>query len=80
MQNNNLNLSYKDPIVAVDGQSIFITDQGPVNIVFFQLREQGPNGVNADVVSAVRLHTLDELKGLKNLIDETIKKHETREP
>ena len=80
MQNNNLKLNYKKPIVAIDGQSIFITDQGPVNLVFFQIREQGPAGVEADVVAAVRLHTLEELKGLQKLIEDSIKKHETREP
>jgi len=80
MQNNNLRLSYKKPIVAIDGQSIFITEQGPVNLVFFQIREQGPQGVEADVVAAVRLHTIDELKGLKTLIEESINKHETQEP
>ena len=79
MQSNNLNLSYKTPTVAVDGQSIFITEQGPVNLVFFQLRQQGPQGVDADVVASVRLHTLEELKRLHTLIGDTIKQHEDRE-
>lgn len=77
---NNLNLKFKTPIVASDGNTLSINENGPVNILFFQVREQLPNGINADVVAAVRLHSLQELKTLQKLIAETIKKYENREP
>jgi hypothetical protein len=45
--------------MANDGHTIFISDQGPVTLVFFQTRNQGPTGLEADVVAAVRMHSLD---------------------
>lgn len=79
MPPKNLKLNYRKPIVAVDGQTLFISDAGPINLIFFQIREEKPQEVNADVVAAVRFHTLDELKNVEKLISETIKQHESRE-
>lgn len=77
---NNLHLNYKEPIVASDGHTIFIADQGPVTLVFFQARGQAQDHLDADVVAAVRLHNINELKELKKNIEDTIKKHKDREP
>ncbi len=79
MQTKNLNLNYKEPIVASDGNGVFITENGQVNIVFFQFRGQGPQGVMADVVAGVRLNSIAELKEFKHTISEVIKQHEGRE-
>jgi hypothetical protein len=79
-QVNNLNLTYKVPVMANDGHTIFISDQGPVTLVFFQTRNQGPTGLEADVVAAVRMHSLEELEQLQKAIGDTIKKHKNREP
>ncbi len=79
MQTNDLKLNYKTPVVASDGNSVFIAEQGPATLVFFQVREQDGQTVKADVVAAIRFHNLDELKQLQKSIDETIKRHESRE-
>ncbi len=79
MQPNNLELNYQTPIVASDGNSIFIAEQGPATLVFFQVRQQAGQTVQADVVAAVRFHNLEELKQLQKSIADTIKKHESRE-
>lgn len=75
-----MHLNYKKPVVASDGHTIFISDQGPATLVFFQMRDQSPGGVEADVVAAVRLHNIEELDALQKNIADTIKKHKTREP
>lgn len=80
MENGNLNLNYTNPIVAVDGQSVLINEEGPVTLVFFQVRKQTAQGVDADAVASVRLHSIEELKRFQNVIEETIKQHESREP
>ena len=79
MQTKNLNLNYKKPIVASDGNGVFITENGQVNLIFFQFRGQGPQGVMADVVAGVRLNSIEELKEFKHTISDVIKQHESRE-
>lgn len=77
---NNLHLNYTVPVVAADGHTIFIAEQGPVTIVFFQARGQATDHVDADVVAAVRLHSVEELEDFKKAIDNTVKQHKNREP
>lgn len=79
MDTKDLNLNYTVPVVASDGNSLFIAEQGPATLVFFQVRKQQGATVEADVVSAVRFHNLEELKQLQKSIEETIKRHESRE-
>jgi hypothetical protein len=79
MQPSNLELNYTSPIVASDGNTIFITEEGPATLVFFQVRKQTPGAVEADAVAAVRFHNLNELKQLQKNITDTIAKHESRE-
>ncbi len=76
----NLNLNYKEPIVASDGNTVSISNEGPVTLLFFQIRKQQQDTIDADVVAGVRLHNLNELKQLQKTIADTIKQHETREP
>lgn len=76
--NKPLALNFKEPIIAVDGQNVTITEQGPVNLIFFQLRGESQEAVLADVVAAVRFHTLEELRNLQRLINDAIKQHENR--
>jgi hypothetical protein len=80
MQPSNLKLKYKNLVVATDGNALFIDQRGPATLVFFQIREQTPQDVSADVCAAVRFHNLEELKEFHNNLGETIKKHEHREP
>jgi len=77
--NKPLALNFREPIVAVDGQNITITDQGPVNLLFFQFRGETEEAVMADVVAAVRFHTIDELRNLQRQINDIIKKHQHRD-
>lgn len=79
MQNKRLMLNYRKPIMAVDGNSIFVSEAGPVNIVFFQVRQETADEVNADVVAAVRLHSVEELRNLQRQINDTIKHHENKD-
>jgi hypothetical protein len=75
-----VNLRYTSPVVTSDGHVIMISDQGVPTVLFFQAREQHEGHVHGDVVSAVRLNNLDDLKNLAKAIDETIKTHKNREP
>ncbi|MBX4199750.1 hypothetical protein KW789_02555 [Candidatus Saccharibacteria bacterium] len=79
-QVNNLHLNYTVPVVANDGHTIFIAEQGPVTLVFFQTRGQSTDHIDADVVAAVRMHSIEELEQFKKAIDNTIKQHKNREP
>ncbi len=73
-------LKFKTPIVASDGNFIMINNDGIVNLLFFQMRGSTNNRPGADVVAAVRLHNVTELKNLVKTIQDTIDKHENREP
>jgi hypothetical protein len=77
---NNLNLNYKVPVMASDGHTVFISEQGPATLVFFQTRGQSPAGLEAEVVAAVRLHSVEELEQLQKALADTLKKHKNREP
>ena len=76
----NVNLRYSVPIVTTDGHVIMVSDQGVPTILFFQGREQHDDHMHADVVAAVRLSDLDDLKNLGKAINDTVKKHQSREP
>lgn len=75
-----INLKYSTPIVVSDGHVVVINDQGVPSLLFFQGREQHEGHLHADVVAAVRLNTLDDLKSLAKAINDTVKQHQSREP
>lgn len=76
----NINLNYLVPIVSMDGHAVVVSDQGVPSLLFFQGRSQSGASLNADVVAAVRFNNLEDLKALNKAIQDTIKKHESREP
>jgi hypothetical protein len=75
-----INLRYITPIVTSDGHVIMISDQGVPTLLFFQGREQHEGHLHADVVAAVRMNNIDDIKNLSKAIDDTVKQHKTREP
>jgi hypothetical protein len=80
MQPNNLQLNYLTPVVTMDGHVVIVSDQGVPTLIFFQGRNQQDDSLSADVVAAVRMNSLDDLKNLNKAIEDTIKKHKDREP
>lgn len=79
-QQGNVNLHYTVPVVTTDGNVVVVSDQGVPTLLFFQARNQDGSNLQADVVAAVRLGNLDDLKNLQKAIDGTIKQHSSREP
>ncbi len=77
---NDVNLRYTSPIVVSDGHVVAISDEGVPSLMFFQAREQHEGHLHADVVAAVRLNKIDDLKALAKAINDTIKQHQSREP
>lgn len=75
-----INLNHVSPTVVSDGHVIMISDQGVPSLLFFQARQQHEGHVHGDVVAAVRLNSIDDLKALSKAINDTIKTHQTREP
>jgi len=75
-----INLRYTVPLVISDGHVIAINDNGVPSVMFFQGREQHEGHIHGDVVAAVRLNNIDDLKALSKAIDDTIKQHKSREP
>jgi hypothetical protein len=75
-----VNLRYTSPIVVSDGHVVAISDQGVPSLMFFQAREQHDGHVHGDVVAAVRLNNIDDLKTLAKAINDTVKQHQNREP
>jgi hypothetical protein len=75
-----VNLRYTAPIVTSDGHVVMINDQGVPTLLFFQAREQHEGHMHGDVVSAVRMNTIEDLKNLAKAIEETIKNYKDREP
>lgn len=80
MEQGNVNLRYQVPVVTTDGNVVMVSDQGVPTVLFFQTRQQEGNNLQADVVAAVRLGNLEDLKNLQKAIADTIKKHGSREP
>lgn len=77
---NNLQLNYLVPTVASDGNGVFISNDGNIpTLTFFQVRRQEGDKVFADVVAAIRLSDLQDLKNLQASIEETIRNHASRE-
>lgn len=77
---SNVSLNYTVPVVTTDGHIVIVSDQAVPTLLFFQGRNQTEDNLAADVVAAVRLNSLDDLKNLGKAIADTIKKHNTREP
>jgi hypothetical protein len=75
-----VNLNHASPTVVSDGHVVMISDQGVPTLLFFQARQQHEGHVHGDVVAAVRMNNLDDLKNLAKAINETIKTHQDREP
>lgn len=75
-----IKLNHLSPTVITDGNVVMISDQGVPTVLFFQARQQHDGHVHGDVVAAVRLNSIDDLKSLSKSIDETIKQHANREP
>jgi hypothetical protein len=75
-----VNLRYTSPVVTTDGNVVMISDQGVPTLLFFQGREQHEGHLHGDVVAAVRLNSLDDLKNFSKSIDETVKNYKNREP
>lgn len=80
MDQQNVNLRYSVPVVTTDGHVVMVSDNGLPTLLFFQGREQHEGHLHADVVAAVRLNNLQDLKNLAKAIDDTVKKHNSREP
>ncbi len=80
MEQQDINLNYTSPVVTTDGNVVMISDQGVPTLVFFQARQQHDGHLHGDVVSAVRLNSLDELEQLAKSITKTVKEHNSREP
>ena len=79
-EQKNVNLKYSSPIVTTDGHVIMVSDQGVPTLLFFQSREQHDDHLHADVVAAVRLNNLEDLKNLAKTVEDSLKKHKNREP
>lgn len=79
-EGQDVNLRYTSPIVTTDGNVVMVNDQGVPTVLFFQAREQHEGHLHADVVAAVRLANLEDLENLSKSINDTVKKHKTREP
>ena len=75
-----INLKYASPVVTTDGHIVMLNDQGVPTLLFFQARDQHDDHMHGDVVAAVRLNNIEDLKNLSKAINDTIKKHQDREP
>jgi len=75
-----INLNHASPTVTTDGHVVMISDQGVPTLLFFQARQQHEGHVHGDVVAAVRLNSIDDLKNLTKAINDTIKTYQSREP
>lgn len=79
-QQGNIDLNYTVPIVTCDGNVVMLSDQEVPTLLFFQSRRQHDDHLHADIVAAVRLNGLEDLKNLQKSISDTIKQHSNREP
>lgn len=79
MQPTQLNLNYKNPIMATDNFVIRGLSDGSVDILFLQVTSEGPQDVQADVVAGARLNTLAKLEDMKKVIEEHLEKEKNKE-
>ena len=74
-----LELRFANPVIAQDGNAIVIREDGKVELLFFQIRTQSEEKAEADVVAAIRMDSIEQLKDFEKSIGESIRKHETKE-
>ena len=67
----------KPPTLSVDGNSVFITDQGYGDITFIQVVNRNEDVIQAIGVASVRL-PLDQLKSFNESLTSAIKDHEEK--
>lgn len=84
MDNDNtpssLVMNYMVPTVTIDGNSIFLSNDGDIpTITFFQIRRTDGKSVYADAVASIRMSSLEELKNFQKSIGEAIENHQRRE-
>ena len=72
-------LNFLVPIVVNEGTLTLVHDNGAATLLFFQTRAGQQDKTSADVVAAVRMVNLEELKDYHKSIGEVIKQHETKE-
>ncbi len=79
MQPTQLNLNYKNPIMATDNFVIRGLSDGSVDLLFLQVTSEGPKNVQADVVAGARLNNLAKLEEMKKVIEEHLEKEKNKE-
>lgn len=73
--------NYKVPLSPNDGNLIGINNQsGMVNLIFYQTRKQtGEHIDKADVIGAILMHNIQDLKNFRDAMGDAISQYEKRE-
>jgi hypothetical protein len=72
-----LKIVSKTPALATDGHFLSISNEGNVELTFFQISKKTTDSVEVAGVTSIRL-TLDQLKLFGKTIDNVIKTHEEK--
>jgi hypothetical protein len=74
-----LNLVFKDPIVAHDLLTINGKTSGEIDLLFSQVTKEDDRAIEAQVVAGLRFPNIESLKATQKLINETIEQIENQE-
>jgi len=67
----------RPPVFAVDGNTLFITDQGYGDLTFIQIVNREGDNIQAQGVASIRL-SYDQLRALSETITHTLKQQEEK--
>lgn len=74
---NKIKLNHKVPIVAFDEVTVTAKNEGMIDIIFSQTTNEITK--EADIVAAIRCANTEQLKGVLETINDTLKKEAERE-
>jgi hypothetical protein len=76
----NTDFDYKVPVTPSDGNLVGISQQGIVNLTFYQTRKQTDDHIDkADVIGAILMSNVDDLKNFRDALTDVIDQFEKRE-
>jgi len=74
------NIKLATPTLAYDGLWVRIHPNNTGELIFYRNLNDDIHNLKGETVSIVRFDSLEELKSIREQINETIKMHENREP
>jgi hypothetical protein len=75
-----VHITHAVPIMAYQGLSVRINNDGSLDLLFYQTTEESPEQIEVDTVASIRLPDEARWQEIRDLIEDQLEKFKTREP